>query len=332
VLHYPAAITSTTGIVVIGRNEADRLRSCLLSGIRETRFLVYVDSGSTDDSVNLARSLGVGAIELDPGTPFSAARARNEGFSRLRQMDPDLAFVQFVDGDCELCAGWIDIAARYLRDHEDTAVVCGRLRERNPEASIYNTLCDIEWDVAAGEARDCGGIAMMRASAFEQAHGFRTDLIAGEEPELCVRLREQGWKIWRLSQEMALHDSAMTRFGQWWRRAQRGGYALAQGAQLHGAPPEKYGVRQTRSILLWALGIPLLTLGLIAWIGMLGLLVLAVYPFQVLRLALHGTRSTRENWSNAVFLVIWKFPGALGLLQFHLRRGLGRRSQLIEYK
>jgi GT2 family glycosyltransferase len=331
-MHGHDGIASTIGLVVIGRNEGDRLRRCLESGVREVPFVVYVDSGSVDDSVALARSFDVHTIELDPSTPFSAARARNEGVERLRRMKSNLIYVQFVDGDCELCAGWIARAAEFLRDHEDAAVVSGRLREKYPENSIYNTLCDMEWDVPAGEVKDCGGIAMMRASAFDRVQGFRVDLIAGEEPELCVRLRKQGWRIWRLSQDMALHDSAMSRFGQWWKREQRAGHAFAQGADLHGAPPERHYVRESRSALFWGLGVPLIVLALIASIGPLGLLAFAVYPLQVVRLAMRGTRSARENWLRAAFLVIGKFPETLGQLQFYARRTLGRQPRLIEYK
>ena len=331
-MHDKDGIASTIGLVVIGRNEGDRLRKCLVSGVREVPLVVYVDSGSADDSVTLARSLGVHAIELDPSTPFSAARARNEGFGRLRRMKPNLVYVQFVDGDCELCAGWIATAAEFLRGHEDAAVVSGRLREKYPEYSIYNTLCDMEWDVPAGEVKDCGGIAMMRASAFDRVQGFRVDLIAGEEPELCVRFRKQGWRIWRLSQDMALHDSAMSRFGQWWKREQRAGHAFAQGAKMHGAAPERHYVREFRSALFWGVGVPLIALALIASIGPFGSLAFAIYPLQVVRLAMHGTRSARENWLRAVFLVIGKFPEMLGQLQFYARRALGRQSRLIEYK
>jgi GT2 family glycosyltransferase len=325
-------MASTIGVVVIGRNEGDRLRRCLDSGVREVPLVVYVDSGSADDSVTLARSLGVQTVELDPSAPFSAARARNEGVGQLRRMKPNLAFVQFVDGDCELCAGWIATAAEFLRAHEDAAVVSGRLHEKYPERSIYNTLCDMEWDEPAGEAKNCGGIAMMRASAFDRVQGFRVDLIAGEEPELCVRFRKLGWRIWRLDKDMALHDSAMSRFGQWWKREQRAGHAFAQGAEMHGAPPERHYVREFRSALFWGLGLPLIALALIASIGPFALLAFAVYPLQVVRLAMLGTRSARENWLRAVFLVVGKFPQMLGQLQFYARRTLGRRPRLIEYK
>ena len=221
----------------------------------------------------------------------------------------------------------------FLGDHEDVAAVCGRLREKYPARSVYNLLCDIEWDTPVGEAKACGGIAMMRVDAFEGVQGFRAELIAGEEPELCVRLRASGWRIWRLDEEMALHDAAISRFGQWWKRTLRGGYAFAQGAVLHGAPPERHGVRESRSAWFWALGLPLFAFACTALIGSLGLLVFAVYPLQVLRLTLLGDRSLRENWWHAVFLVVGKFPELLGQAKYHLdRRAFGGRSRLIEYK
>jgi GT2 family glycosyltransferase len=325
-------IASTTGVVVIGRNEGDRLRRCLVSEVREAQLVVYVDSGSADDSVHLAKTLGAEVVELDPNMPFTAARARNEGFKRLRGMRTTLAYVQFVDGDCELRAGWLAKAAQFLSDHEDVAAVSGRLREKYPENSVYNTLCDIEWDTPLGEAKACGGIAMFRVDAFERVQGFRVDLIAGEEPELCVRLRAMGWRVWRIADEMALHDSAMSRFGQWWKRSVRAGHAFAQGAGLHGASPERHYVRESRSAWFWALGVPLSAFVCSAFVGPIGLVIFAVYPLQVVRLALRGVRSTRENWLHAVFLVIGKFPEMLGEVQYFARRRLGRQSRLIEYK
>jgi GT2 family glycosyltransferase len=318
--------------VVIGRNEGERLRRCLTSAVRESRHLLYVDSGSGDGSVALAQSQGVETLALDSTRPFSAARARNEGQARLRQVQPHLRYLQFVDGDCELCAGWLSEAADFLDTHADVAVVVGRLREKRPDSSVFNAIIQFEWDLPTGEARSCGGIAMMRASAFDQAQGFRTDLIAGEEPELCVRLRCNGWRIWRLARDMASHDLAMSRFSQWWKRELRNGHAFAEGVALHGAPPERHYVHEYRSALLWGLGIPLATVVSIACFGPWGALVLALYPLQVVRLALRGKRAAHENWLQALFLVICKFPETLGVLRFHVRRALGRQPRLIDYK
>src|SRR6185437_6636133 len=133
-------------------------------------------------------------------------------------------------------------AKSFLETHSNVGAVCGRRRERFPDRSIYNWLCDREWEGPAGEVRACGGDVMIRSSALKAVGGYRDDVIAGEEPELCVRLRTAGWSIWRLDTEMTLHDAAMMRFNQWWRRTLRAGYAFAQGAYLHGAPPERHFV------------------------------------------------------------------------------------------
>jgi hypothetical protein len=324
--------SAPVGLVAIGRNEGDRLRKCLMSVLGQVGKVVYVDSGSTDGSVGMARSLGVVVVELDMTRPFTAARARNEGFKRLRELAPELVYIQFVDGDCEVVDGWLDKATLFLSERQAVAVVCGRRRERYPDRSVYNLLCEMEWDTPVGEAKSCGGDAMMRADAFERVGGYRGELIAGEEPELCVRLRMKGWKIWRMDEEMTLHDAAILRIGQWWKRTMRCGYAYAEGAYLHGAPPERHQVKESRRVWIWGVGIPAVTVCMSISLGVWGLAILLIYPAQVVRLALNGSRSARENWWSALFLVLGKFPEAVGQLKFLNNRLAGRTAHLIEYK
>ncbi|VVN99595.1 glycosyltransferase family 2 protein [Pseudomonas fluorescens] len=320
------------GVVVIGRNEGLRLERCLATLVGAAEKVVYVDSGSTDGSVQMAQRLGVEVVELDMAVPFTAARARNEGFASAQRLLPAMRYVQFVDGDCEVVSGWLPQAQAFLDAQPTVAVVCGRRRERFPQRSIYNLLCDLEWDTPIGEAKACGGDALMRADAFAAVSGFRADLIAGEEPELCVRLRASGWKVWRLVEEMTLHDAAMTRFGQWWQRTLRGGHAFAEGAFLHGAAPEQHWLRESRRAWLWGLGVPLATIIASLMLGWFGLLLLLVYPLQVVRLARRGDRSARENWLQAFFLVLGKFPEMLGQVKFLLNRFGAGKTVLIEYK
>lgn len=321
------------GVVVIGRNEGERLRRCLNSLLDSTRSIVYVDSGSSDGSVAMSRSLGVEVVDLDLRTAFTAARARNEGFWHLVRVRPDLKYVFFVDGDCEVLPGWVDVATQFLDSRPDIAAVCGRLRERHPEKSVYNLLCDLEWEsFPIGEAKMCGGLAVMRIEAFRQVNGFRADLICGEEPELCVRLRQKGWRIWQLETEMAVHDAALYHFSQWWKRMVRGGYAYAQGAKEHGAPPEQHWVEESRRIWLWGLLLPLGVLILALTLDLRLLWLLAVYPLQVIRLAVLGKRSRRDNWVRALALVLCKFPEMLGQLKFLTDRHRRVQSSLIEYK
>lgn len=314
------------GAVAIGRNEGARLRRCLASLQGRAARIVYVDSGSTDNSPEVAAAAGAQIVALDLARPFTAARARNEGFERLMGLGAP-QYVQFIDGDCELQPGWLEAAVAFLDSRPDVAAVCGRRRERHPEQSVYNRLIDREWDTPVGEAAACGGDVLIRAEAFRAAGGFDPRLIAGEEPELCVRLRTAGWRIWRLDAEMTLHDAAITRFGQWWRRARRAGHAYAEGAAMHGAAPERHRVAQTRRALIWGLALPVAVLVLAPLAPPLALLLALAWPVQVARL----TRRSGDL-SEALFLTLGKIPEAIGVLDYHLGRLSGRRRGLIEYK
>jgi len=320
------------GVVIIGRNEGERLRVCLSSVVNQTSQTIYVDSGSTDSSVSIAKDLGAEVVELDMDKPFTAARARNAGFTYLMKVAPKLSYVQFVDGDCEVVDNWISDAQTCLEENPNMAVVCGRRRERFPGKSIYNQLCNIEWDTPIGEAKACGGDALMRVNAFKQVDGYRDDLIAGEEPELCVRLRLSGWKIWRLDQEMTMHDAAMTKFTQWWNRSKRAGYAYTEGAHIHGKAPLFHRVKEVRRVRLWALWIPLIIVVLTVLFGWIALLLVLVYPLQMLRLMFQSRISPPGKWWHSLFLVLGKFPEMSGQILFFSNRIRSKSGRIIEYK
>ena len=323
----------SVGAVAIGKNEGERLKGCLRSLGQQVSPLVYVDSGSTDGSVEFARSIGVEVVELDPNIPFTAARARNAGVEQLSRLSPGVKYVQLIDGDCELVDGWIPQAVGFLEKNPEYAAAAGRLRERFPEASVYNYLCDVEWNTPVGDTHACGGIAMMRVEAFEGVGGFMPDLIAGEEPELCMRLRRDGWRIRRLDADMALHDVAMSRFSQWWKRAMRAGHAYAEAAFLHGAPPERMGVRESRRIVAWGLVLPALAIAAAPVTDALSLLLLLAYPLNVVRIAQRLRRESQSRpWTLAFFLMLSKLPEAVGWLRFQWGKRTGNRSKLIEYK
>lgn len=316
----------TVGAVIIGRNEGARLLVALEAAGAQVDLVVYVDSGSTDGSVAAAEAAGAEIVRLDTTQPFTAARARNAGLARLTELPAPPAHVQFIDGDCELRAGWIDRARDFLEAHPDVAAVCGRRRERFPQATLYNRLTDLEWDGPPGEVRACGGDVLMRLSAVAAAGGFDPGLIAGEEPELCVRLRQAGWTIWRLEAEMTWHDADMTRFGQWWTRCRRAGHAYAEGAAMHGAPPERHYVAQLRRAVLWGIALPLAIVPgslLTPWALALALL----WPLKILRLMGRG-----HDPAHALFLTLGNIAEAAGVLTYLGKRLSGRKSLLIEYK
>lgn len=326
--------TDRAGAVAIGRNEGERLRRCLESVRGAGLRTVYVDSGSTDHSVALARELGAEVVELDPSESFSAARARNVGLDRLAECVAGLEWVLFIDGDCELVSDFAGTAIRLLSTHDDWAVVFGRRRERLPLASPYNRLCDIEWGGEPGESLACGGDSLMRVAAIAEVEGFDPSFIGGEEPELCFRLRAAGWRIERIADAMTIHDAAMTRFSQWWRRAMRGGHAVAHGAHRHARSPERFRRRELRSILLWALAIPLAAL-LATGFHAPGWWLLGLYPLQIVRIrrgAACRSLPSSSAWLYAASCVASKFPEALGAMKFHGSQLRGSPTALIEYK
>jgi GT2 family glycosyltransferase len=323
------------GIVVIGRNEGNRLKRALPAALAASPRVLYVDSGSTDGSGEYARSQHASVVDLDASEPFSAVRGRNAGWRRLLEIAPEIRFIQLVDGDCELVGGWLEAGRRALIGDPKVAIVCGRLRERDPSRSIYQRLCDLEWDAPTGFVDRCGGNAMVRVDALSEVGGFLTSLVAGEEPGLCFRLRQRGWKILRLEAEMAVHDAAIDRFALWWTRSRRSGHAAAEGAWLHGRSPERYNVRRTARIAAWALGIPL-AIGALAFSAPGWALALScLYPVQWCRIVLREHRRDRPLSHAALFAtfgMIAKLPelvGAVGFLRSLLR---ARPSRLIEYK
>ncbi|MFI4870184.1 MAG: glycosyltransferase [Phycisphaerales bacterium JB061] len=324
------------GAVAIGRNEGERLAACLRSLVGRVDRVVYVDSGSTDNSRDLARSLGVEVVELDLSRPFTAARARNEGLDRLRDVLPGVEYVQFVDGDCEVRAEWIETARSALEADEKLAVVCGRRRERFPEASIYNTLTDMEWDTPIGPAQSCGGDALFRNAALEAVGGYDPSVIAGEEPEMCFRLRAGGWTIRRLDAEMTLHDANMETFGQWWKRAVRAGHAAAEGAWMHGRSRERFNVKRTLRPIFWAGVLPLLAIAAAYWtFGLSIVALLGIYAIQYFRMYARQRnrgKTRRIARLSSGFTLLSQFALLVGVLTFLKNRLLGRRTRIIEYK
>ena len=176
---------------------------------------------------------------------------------------------------------------------------------------------------------------MIRLEALRQAGGYNPTLIAGEEPDLCVRIRQFGWTILRIDADMTLHDMAMTRLSQWWKRCERTGFAYAEGVAMHGRPPERHWVHELRSTVIWGLLLPV-TIVILAWPTHGASLLLGLaYPLQAFRIgrrfhALGMPSSDARIWGYGCILCRW--PNGLGVLRYWFARLSGRRQTLIEYK
>ena len=320
-------------IVAIGRNEGERLKSCLRAAIAAAQTVVYVDSGSSDGSAEFARSLSCHVVEMHP--PYSAARARNQGFAAGMALDPDAEFIQFVDGDCTLVDGWLDQGMAAFRERQDAGIVCGHVREIHPEASVYNRLFDLEWRQQPGTLSACGGIFMMRPETFRGLGGFRPEVIAAEDNEFCVRVRRTGKKIYLLDTPMVLHDAAMHSFHEWWRRARRTGHAYAQVAALHGQSNERYYVQECRRVWIWGFAIPFFAFALAPFTRGISLMLLFLYGPQfgwIVRRARKRGWPLADAFVYSGFTVLTKFPALEGMLAYYWRRMRGKTITIMEHK
>jgi glycosyltransferase involved in cell wall biosynthesis len=325
-------------IVVIGRNEGERLARCLESiraarALPEPTELIYVDSHSTDGSPDWAASYGAKVVGLGPGR-LSAARARNAGWQA-----GTAPFVLFLDGDTILHPEFVQRALKEFSD-PSVSVVFGHRREIRPDTSFYNRVLDLDWIAPLGDSDFCGGDSIMRRETLEQTNGFNPELIAGEEPDLCRRIRGMGGRILHIDAPMTGHDLAMHRFNQYWRRATRTGYAYAEISARYRDTPDPLWSRESRKNLkqgslyiLLFVAIAVTALVLHSWI-------------PVVAAALGGVavcvRSAMlSRWKNVPWGTLLLFgvhshiqhvPILLGQLSYLWRSSRGQSRVLIEYK
>ena len=323
-------MSGTVGFVVIGRNEGERLIECLRSILTLSKRIVYADSRSTDGSVDRARETGIETIIVE-GKPTTAARGRNTGYAALRKAFPECDLVQFLDGDCVLSSDWVELAQSFLADHPEAAVACGRRFEAHPDASFYNKVIDAEWDTPVGQTQACGGDALVRVAAFDAVGGFNPDLIAGEEPDFCSRLRANGWQIWRLDAPMTRHDAAIHRLSQWMKRADRSGFGYSQVWSQSRGRDERMYAREIKSALAWGLIIPLafIVAAITLRMPLLLLGIPGAFLLQVARIAAKQGIGSAHAWKYAALVMTAKLGEAKGILRYFLT---SRTEQQFDYK
>ena len=329
----------TLSIVAIGRNEGDRLMRCLdsiksIQGLDGKVEIIYVDSASTDGSVARAAARGATVVAIDSNRP-TAALGRNAGW-RLATSD----FVLFLDGDTILHGDFPRVALAAISADSSLAAVWGHRRELYPNRSIYNRVLDLDWVFKPGFTEYCGGDVLMRRRALEEVEGYDASLIAGEEPELCRRLRARGYRILHIDAPMTGHDLAMTKVRQYWRRALRTGHAYAEVSKRFQSTPDPLWrdarVANLRRGGFWALT-PLLagaaslgwrtTLPAVLWVGLL--FVLSV------RSAWKVRWKSSDPWTLILYGLhshLQQVPVCLGQLQYDFSARRGRRRRLIEYR
>jgi glycosyltransferase involved in cell wall biosynthesis len=324
----------TLSVVIIGRNEGERLERCIRSAQAIQGWppseILYVDSGSTDGSLELASRLGATVLPLSPGA-FTAARARNLGW---RSASTEM--VLFLDGDTKVYSNFPLAALAELQKDPANAAAWGHRREGEPRFSVYVRVLDLDWMFAPGETPYCGGDVLMRRAALEAVGGFDDALIAGEEPEMCRRMRSVGWRIQHIDHPMTVHDLAITRFSQYWRRCLRAGYAFAMvAARFRDTSDPMWSEAVTRNFLR---GLFWLISPFVAFAASIGFRSVLPFVFWILVLVTVAARTAmRSNWKSASWTTLFLYglhshlqqiPILFGQIQFFFNRN----KALMEYK
>lgn len=332
--HSGAAIDLS--VVVIGRNEGERLVRCLQSIQRCDHGglafeVIYVDSASTDGSLQAARNSGAQAVLLQDAKP-NAAKARNLGWRLARGR-----YVLFLDGDTELEPGFVVQALPALDDHSLCAV-WGHRREVRPQQSIYTRVLDLDWMYPPGPSLYFGGDVLVRRVALEQVGGFDHTLNAGEEPEMCARLRKQGWHILHIDVPMTRHDLAISSLKAWARRSYRSGIAYAEVAWRMGRMGDPMWQHESRRDMVHGLlySVSPLLVALAVWLAPAAALALACAALLLLaRTASRASWRTPDRglaWLYAMHVHLQKVPAVAGQLTWRWAHHQRRSLALVDYK
>lgn len=326
-------LRSKLGIVIIGRNEGERLRICIASAKRECERVVYVDSNSTDGSTDVAAAMGTDVIVLSP-PGLSAARGRQAGVAGLLACQPDVEFIQFVDGDCEIEVEWLNHALSAMAEDVRLAAVSGIRSEAHARHNRWSRFVGIEWPRVAGDVLYPGGDSLCRVSALQSVGGWSEDLIAGEDPDLGFRLVEAGWRVRRMAVAMTVHDVRIVRIGQYWRRAVRSGFAYAAaGWRNRRGVGRGYFTRGLKFTLQAAILLVTIIFSMLFWQFTIAATAIAAWiSWRSFRFASRSGLHGADPILYAALAIPVRFAQGLGFVRAMCAMMLGGQARIIEYQ
>ncbi|MDC7223954.1 MAG: glycosyltransferase family 2 protein [Spirochaetales bacterium] len=322
-------------VVIIGRNEGEKLVRCIES-VRKINYpqdlleVLYVDSDSSDQSLERAREAGVDkALSLVSDRPCAAA-GRNRG---LRESRGEL--VLFLDGDTIIEPDFLEKALPSFED-ESIAIVYGNRCEIH-EDQFYIQLCNRDWDRTYGFTETSGGDILARRSVMEEIGGYY-EIIAGEDPEMSNRVVNRGYRILHIEAKMVDHDLGIRTFPMYWKHAVRSGFAYSIVADLTGKREKALWVRENGKIMIQGFAMVSFTVLCLVLAVFLKspfpclLAYLGLNSLQIVRLFIKNRgkfNTLKMNLAySALHCYVLKVPMFVGQLKYYLNKN----QKLIEYK
>ncbi|UCD05132.1 MAG: glycosyltransferase [candidate division WOR-3 bacterium] len=214
--------TPYVSVVIIGKDEEKNLANCIRS-VRDIEYpaerveIIYVDNGSHDRSVAIARQQNINTVE-ERGQYPSPGLARNRG---IREAKYDI--IHFIDGDMTMDSGYLGKAVRFL-DVDKIGCVIGDVQELGSESSFLSRVLNYPWaSRKTGFVEAPGGGGTFRKSVLEAVEGYNPYVLKGQETEIGYRIREEGYRIYKIDHLMAMHDYGINRLDDLVKRSYRMG-------------------------------------------------------------------------------------------------------------
>jgi len=262
---HPTVSQPFVSVVVVAYNSARTLGETLdsLAALDYPDYeVLVVDGGSTDGTVELARSrAGVRVLRAD-GATIGACRNRGVEASRGD-------YVAFTDSDCAVPPDWLTRHVARLREHEGGRIVGvgGPNRAFADDPPFAKLVEHVQGTVFGSggspqsrdiaDVREVGSVAACNvcydASVFD-AHRYDDAVNVGEDAEFHHRLARAGYRfVYDPSNPVSHHLSAS--LGAVARKSRSYGYAMARVQRRH------------RRMVRWYSPLP--SLGLLAGAGAL---------------------------------------------------------------
>ena len=305
-----------------------------INSVGAGRQIVFVTTDRDSEAAAAAIRMGVDVVTAST-TPFNPGRVRNTGYRRLKALDPQVEYVQFLEPDFVLDENWFTEALGFMERRPEVAIIDGGQREQFRENSMLNLVSEISRQGSEGELQSAGATAFMRAESFEAAGGFRGDIETNDTEDLCLRMRRRGHHVWRIDNEMGVSNSPRLKLKDWWREAKRNGYEYAHGVFLHGAPPERFRVLEQARAIIWGGAFPLFII-LAAIISAIGVKLLSpltspyvilftilcfgfmVYFAKVLLIAIRHGVGSKSSWAYGVLATMGHLAEFQGVAKYYL--------------
>ena len=226
----------TLHIILPAYNEGDNIERCIRTiqsaiGNRDIP-ITLVDNQSTDNTTEIARSLGVDVLEFEE--KLTIAELRNRGAAHVRA-----DFILFIDSDMEVPADWIEKFEEVQR--ESNADVLGFVVSVPDSAPWFAKIWAMRTNARREKLQEIdflpGHNIAVRRSFFEDVGGFSTELRTSEDKDLVMRLKAAGARVFSAPPIGIIHWGYEKTFREWIRKEFWRQSSHVSMIRRHGASP-----------------------------------------------------------------------------------------------